>query len=333
MVKRKEYLDRLIQWREKQMIKVITGVRHCGKSTLLKLYIDYLRSNGVEDEQIVIINLEDMDYEHQLDHKSLYEYINARLCKDKYTYIFIDEVQRCSGFEKAVDSLFIKANTDIYITGSNAHMLSDEYATLLSGRYIEISMLPLSFSEYIAFTERESVNRRVFNIYMRFGSFPFMIAFYMAGLDNSNEILKTYLNGIYNTILIKDVVRCEGVTDIAVLDSVVRILCNNIGSPISTKKVSDIINSGGRSISVNTVDRYIRALTDSFIFYKIDRYDIRSRQSLKTLGKYYLVDIGLKSVLMPGSESDLRQQLENIVFLELLRRGNKVCIGKLGEMK
>jgi len=324
MVERKVYLDKLIQWREKQIIKVITGVRRCGKSTLLAQYMDYLRLNGAADEQIVSVNLEDVDYEHLLNYKSLYGYMKERLCKGKYTYIFIDEVQQCPDFEKAVDSLFIKENVDVYITGSNAYMLSGELATLLSGRYIEISMLPLSFAEYVELAGGEA--RDAFSDYLRYGSFP-----YVTALDKKDAVVKTYIDGIYNTILIKDVAKREGITDIVVLESVVKFLCSNVGSPVSAKKVSDTINSSGRKISVNTVERYMRALTDSFIFYKVDRYDVKGKQMLKTLGKYYLVDTGLKNMLLSGSSADLGHQLENIVYLELLRRDNKVSIGKLAE--
>ncbi|MGI6668080.1 MAG: ATP-binding protein [Acetivibrionales bacterium] len=276
---------------------------------------------------IVSVNLEDIEYEHLLDYKSLYNYIKERLVKGKYTYVFIDEVQQCKSFEKAVDSLFIKDNVDVYITGSNANMLSGELATLLSGRYVEISMLPLSFSEYLEFTGGKDI-KSSFNDYLRFGSFP-----YVASLKKSDAIIRAYIDGIYNTILIKDVASREGITDISVLESIVRFLCSNTGSPVSVKKISDTINSSGRKISVNTVDKYLRALTQSYIFYKVDRYDIRGKQYLKTLGKYYIVDTGLRNMLSSSSSSDLGHLLENIVYLELLRRGYKVNIGKLAEKK
>jgi len=328
VVLRNGYLKILKQWREKQIIKVISGVRRCGKSTLLAQYIDHLRSNGVENEQIISINLEDVQFEHLLDYNALYDYFNKRLCKSKYTYLFIDEVQQCNGFEKAVDSLFLKENVDIYITGSNAYMLSGELTTLLSGRYIEISMLPLSYAEYIELANKKGYpDRKVeFDYYMRYGSFP-----YVSHLEKRDDIIRTYLDGIYNTILIKDVVLREGITDISVLESVIKFLCSNIGSPVSIKKISDTINSSGRKISINTVETYVRALTDSFIFYKVDRYDIKGKQHLKTLGKYYLVDTGLRNMLLTGSSVDLGYQLENIVYLELRRRGDKVSIGKLAE--
>jgi Predicted ATPase (AAA+ superfamily) len=325
MVQRKEYLNKLIKWREKQVIKVVTGVRRCGKSTLFNLYAQYLKQDGVSEEQIISINLENLEFEELLDYKNLYEYISDRLCKGKYTYVFIDEVQECVGFEKVVDSLFIKEGVDVYITGSNAHMLSGELATLLSGRYVEISMLPFSFTEYCLTVEKGNVNEQ-FNEYLKNGSFP-----YVAMLQNDNEAIREYIEGIYNTILVKDVARRDGINDIAVLESIVKFLASNIGSPVSVKKISDTINSSGRKISVNTVDNYLRALTDSFIFYKVNRYDIRGRQYLKTLGKYYIVDTGLRDMLTSISSADIGHILENIVYLELLRRGYKVNIGKLAE--
>ena len=326
---RKEYLGQLISWREKQLIKVITGVRRCGKSTLFSLYIDHLKQTGVTDEQIISINLEDVDNEHLLDYKTLHAYVKERLCKDKYSYVFIDEVQQCPQYEKAVDSLFIRRNVDVYITGSNAHMLSGELATLLSGRYVEIRMLPLSFAEYLDFTGVEELVGNLgihFNNYLRFGSFP-----YVAALGQDRLVIRGYIDGIYNTILVKDVAKREGITDIAILESIARFLCGNVGSPVSAKKISDTINSSGRRISVNSVERYMRALCDSFLFYKVDRYDIKGKQTLKTLGKYYIVDTGLRELLISSGSGDSGHLLENIVYLELLRRGYKISIGKLAE--
>jgi len=327
MNQRKAYLAKLIAWREKQVIKVVTGVRRCGKSTLFRLYIEYLKSTGVLDRQIVFINLEDVEYERLLDYRTLHEHVRSRLQPDLFTYVFIDEVQQCPDFERAVDSLMIRERVDVHITGSNAHMLSGELATLLSGRYIEIRMLPLSFEEYLDFSGQNGKSTRDrFNDYLKFGSFP-----YLATLQPDDSVRSTYLDGIYNTILIKDVAARHGINDIAVLESIVKFLCSSIGSPVSSKKISDSINASGRRISVNTVDRYLKALTDSFIFYKVDRYDIRGKQYLKSLGKYYIVDTGIRNLLMAGSSSDLGHLLENVVFLELVRRGYKVNIGKLDE--
>ena len=327
MIERKEYLIELISLREKQIIKVVTGVRRCGKSTLFKLYQDYLLSTGVLPEQIISINLEDLDFEELLDYKKLYAYIKERLCKDKYTYIFLDEIQNCKDFEKTVDSLFIKENTDVYITGSNAYMLSGELATLLSGRYVTIDMLPLSFKEYvIANNESNKSTREHFADYLRFGSFP-----YLAAISKDEPITESYIDGIYNTILIKDVAKREGITDISLLESIVKVMASSIGSPVSTKKISDTINSAGRKTSVNSIDSYMKALCDAYIFYKVDRFDIKGRQHLKTLGKYYIVDTGIRNLLLSSGASDIGHLIENVAYFELVRRGYKVNIGKLSE--
>jgi uncharacterized protein len=331
MVLRNTYLERLTAWREKQVIKVISGVRRCGKSTLLLQYISQLKASGIVDEQIISINLEDPEFETLHNHQTLYAYIQKRLCKNKFTYVFIDEVQQCVNFEKAVDGLFIKKRVDLYITGSNAHILSGELATLLSGRYIEINMLPLSFSEYLALAgisskKKGADHRMALNNYLRFGSFPFT-----ASLGTDERMIKTYIDGIFNTILIKDIAKRIGVDDISLLENIIKFLSHSVGSPISTKKISDTINSTGRKISVNTVDVYMRALTESFIFYHVDRYDIKGKHHLKTLGKYYIVDTGIRNMLLESSSPDLGHQLENIVYLELLRRGHRISIGKLAE--
>lgn len=327
MIQRKNYLDKLIANKDQKVIKVITGVRRCGKSTLFSLYIEYLKSIGVQSDQIISINLEDMEHEELLDYKNLYSYVRERLREDQTTYIFIDEIQNCNNFEKAVDSLFIKPNTDVYITGSNAYMLSGELATLLSGRYITIAMLPLSFKEYSKANQDLAVSRQnLFNNYLMVGSFP-----YLAKIENNPNVTIPYIEGIYNTILIKDIAKRENITDVSLLESIIKVLASSIGSPISIKKISDTLNSAGRKISVNTVALYVNALTDSFLFYKVDRYDIKGRQFLKTLGKYYLVDMGIRNLLLSGSTSDLGHMIENIVYLELLRRGKKVNIGKLAE--
>lgn len=326
MIKRTEYLNRLITWREKEVIKVVTGVRRCGKSTLFELFADYLKSTGVEDEQIIKVNLEDIAFEELQNYKALYNYVKERLCKDKYSYVFLDEIQNCKGFEKAVDSLFIQPKVDVYITGSNAYMLSGELATLLSGRYITIDMLPLSFKEYCTAISGTKTPAEHFNDYLRFGSFP-----YVSKLEHTDSVVIPYIEGIYNTILIKDVAKREGITDVSLLENIVKFVASCIGSPISAKKISDTIGAGGRKISVNTVDSYLRALTDSYIFYKAERYDIKGRQHLKTLGKYYLVDTGLRNLLLTSTAADLGHIIENLVYLELLRRGYKVSIGKLAD--
>lgn len=329
MINRTEYLNRLIAHRDQKIIKVVTGVRRCGKSTLFYLFQDYLRSTGVRDAQIVSVNLEDLEFEDLLDYKALYRYVNERLCENEYTYVFIDEVQNCKSFEKVVDSLFIKDKVDVYITGSNAYMLSGELATLLSGRYITIEMLPLSFKEYCqAVSASKKTPARMFNDYLNLGSFP-----YSALQEQSTAMVMPYIEGIYNTILVKDVASREGIKDVTVLESIVKTLASGIGSPVSTNKIADTISSSGRKISVNTVDNYVRALTDSYIFYRVDRYDIKGRQHLKTLGKYYIVDTGIRQMLLSQGSPDLGHLIENIVYLELRRKGYRVNIGKLAQQE
>ena len=327
MIDRKEYLSMLIENKDRDIIKVVTGVRRCGKSTLFALYIDWLQENGIAPDQIISVNLEALEYEALNDYHALYAYIKERLCPNRQNYVFIDEAQNCKGFEKAVDSLFIKPNVDVYITGSNAFMLSGELATLLSGRYITVDMLPFSFREYCQGTAAQGkAKRERFNDHLRFGSFP-----YAAQLPRRDADVVPYLEGIYYTILLKDVVRRGGINDISVLESIVKTLASSVGSPISAKKIADTLCSAGRRISVNTVDRYLRALTDSYLFYEVSRYDIKGRQHLKTLGKYYMVDAGLRNLLLAGGSTDLGHLIENIVFLELIRRRYKVSIGKLAE--
>ncbi len=291
---------------------------------MFALYIDYLKSTGVTEDQIISVNLEDVEFEHLLKYKSFHKYVKDHICKDKFTYVFSDEVQNCTEFERAVDSLFIKPNVDVYITGSNAYMLSGELATLLSGRYVTIDMLPLSFKEFCEGQNDDVEN--LFTTYLRYGSFP-----YVRFIGSEAPVITSYIEGIYNTILLKDVAKREGITDIPLLETIVKCVASSIGSPISTNKITDTIASSGRKISVNTVDNYMKALCDSFIFYKIDRYDIKGRGYLKTLGKYYMVDTGIRNLLLSSSSADLGHQLENVVYLELLRRGYKVNIGKLAE--
>ena len=327
MIQRKEYLDNLIALKDKQVIKVITGVRRCGKSTLFELYIDHLKQTGVDDNQIISVNLEELENADLLDYKVLYNFITSKLVPDKNNYIFIDEVQKCSEFEKAVDSLFIKKNCDVYITGSNAYLLSGELATLLSGRYVQIDMLPFSFKEYYEATKESGKSKReIFAEFLRYGSFP-----YVAYLENDEKVINQYIEGIYNTILLKDVATREKINDVSVLENILKTIASSIGSPISSKKISDTLISSGRKISPNTVESYLRALKDSYILYNATRYDIKGRQYLKTLGKYYFVDSGIRNHIISQSARDLGHLLENVVYLELLRRKNRVNIGKLAE--
>ena len=324
MIPRKEYLDLLIRFRDKQLIKVITGIRRCGKSTLFELYADYLKSDGVTDGQIISVNLEDGDYSNIETSKQLYNYVQARLLPGKKMYIFLDEVQRVEDFQKAVDSLYVKKNCDVYVTGSNAYLLSGELATLLSGRYVEIKMLPLSFREYVSAFPKDTNIDRLYADYTQNSSFPYALEL------SSPKDRRLYLQGIFDTIVVKDIIVRRKFPDIAMLQSVVRFMFDNIGNMCSTKSIADTMTSVGRKISVHTVESYLAALTDSFIFYKIGRYDIKGKQYLKTGDKYYAADIGLRYALLGTKKSDYGHILENIVYLELLRRGYEIYIGKVG---
>lgn len=324
MISRQEYLNNLISFRDKQLIKVVSGIRRCGKSTLFELFQEYLLDSGVNRNQIISINLEDGDYADIENQKDLYGYIKEKLLPDKMNYIFLDEVQKVTDFQKAVDGLYTKKNVDLYITGSNAYLLSGELATLLSGRYIEIKMLPLSFKEYVsAFPEQTSYERMYMN-YIVNSSFPYTLE-----LSKKKDI-KQYLDGIYDSIVLKDIIARRKFPDIAMLQSIVRFMFDNIGNISSTKKIADTMTSAGRKISVHTVESYLTALTDSFILYKIGRYDVKGKQYLKTGDKYYAADIGLRYHLLGTKKADEGHILENIVFLELLRRGYEVYIGKVG---
>lgn len=334
MIERKEYMEKIKFWREEKVIKVVTGIRRCGKSTILMQYRDYLLSTGVNPEQIIFINFEELEYEELQDYHKLYNYIKERLISDRYTYIFLDEIQKVEGFEKAVDSLYVKENTDIYITGSNAYMLSGELATLLSGRYVEISMLPISFSEYCQIKNANNYDE-LFVEYMQNGGFP-----YIAQMDNSKEKSDMYLEGIYNTIIIKDIEERQKrrendpnkrkITDLSLLRNIAKFLAGSVGSPISVKSISDYITSSGRKVSANTVSDYLDALIEAFIFYPVERYDIVGKQTLKMNQKLYIVDLGIRRHLLPRRNYDLGFSLENIIYLELVRRGYKVNIGKVG---
>lgn len=334
MVQRKEYLEKLLSWKDEQVIKVVTGIRRCGKSTLLLQYQQYLLQNGVLPEQIVSINFEELEYEHLLDYKALYQYIKERLCPDKANYIFLDEIQKVEAFEKAVDSLYVKNNTDLYITGSNSYMLSSDLATLLTGRYVEIPMLPLSFREYLGLMKLPA--ERAFAEYMKTGGFP-----YVAIMDRTDEKIDSYLEGIYNTVIVRDIEdrqsrKEEGAnrrktTDIALLKTIARFLASVIGSPVSIRSVANYLVSSGRKISINTVSDYMEALQDSFIFYPVERFDLAGKQLLKTNRKWYMVDLGLRNHILPKKHYDLGFSIENIVFFDLRRRGYQVTTGKYGD--
>jgi len=326
MIDRNLYIKKLKSFQNKQLIKVITGIRRCGKSTLLQIFQDQLLQNNINKKQIISINFENPDFDNLLNYKDLYRYIDKKLDKNKMNYIFLDEIQNVENYQKAVDGLHIKQNIDLYITGSNAHFLSGELATLLSGRYIEIEMLPLSFKEYLsAFPEKTDLPSRYTN-YLRNGSFPYT-------LELENEQIRMYLDGIYNTVILKDVVTRRNIADISILESVIKYMFDNIGNITSIKRISDSLTSVGRKTTNHTVENYLSALIDSYILYRVSRYDIKGKQHLKTNEKYYAVDIGLRYFLLGSKKTDMGRILENIIFLELLRREYEVYIGKIGVLE
>lgn len=324
MIPRNEYLENLLRFRDKQLIKIVTGIRRCGKSTLFELYQEHLLQNGIEPGQIIAYNLEAGEYADIEDHKALYSLVSEQLTPDKMNYIFLDEVQRVADFQKAVDALFIKKNCDVYITGSNAFLLSGELATLLSGRYIEIKMLPLSFKEFLSAHPAGSSIDRLYQDYIHNSSFPYALE-----LQRPKDI-RQYLEGIYDSIVLKDIIARRRIHDLEMFKSVTRFLFDNIGNLCSTKKIADTMTSAGRKIAVHTVENYLDALTESFIFYRAGRYDIKGKQYLKTGDKYYAADIGLRYCVLGSKKADDGHILENVVYLELLRRGYEVYIGKIG---
>lgn len=324
MIPRDEYLDNLISFKDKRLIKVVTGIRRCGKSTLFELYQEHLLQKGVQKKQIISVNLEEGDYADVEDNRALYDLVNSQLIPGQMNYIFLDEVQRVKDFQKAVDALYIKKNCDVYITGSNAYLLSGELATLLSGRYVEIKMLPLSFKEYVAARGENISADRLYQDYIHNSSFPYALEL------NRQKDIRQYLDGIYNSIIVKDIITRRRITDVEMLKSVARFLFDNIGNMVSSKKISDTMTSAGRKISVHTVESYLEALTESFIFYRVGRYDVKGKQYLKTGDKYYAADIGLRYNVLGTKKADIGHILENIVYLELLRRGYEVYVGKVG---
>lgn len=327
MVRREEFMNKLLKLKDQHIIKVVTGVRRCGKSTLLAMFREELTASGVLPECCVAINFEDIRYEELKEYHKLYEYILEHLVPDKKNYIFLDEIQEVPQFQKAVDSLFLREDVDIYLTGSNAYMLSGELATLLSGRYVEVNMLPFSFKEYCELKGENIDSKTAFQLYIQKGGFP-----YSAILDD--EWVRTeYLRGIYNTVLLKDIVARKRISDVPLLESIIKFLLDNVGNIVSAKKIADTLTSDGRKTTAATVDSYIQALKDAFILYEADRYDIKGRQFLKSLEKYYVADVGLRSLILGERTRDLGHILENLVYLELIRRGYQVYIGKVGNLE
>lgn len=323
MIERKEYLEKLKKWKDKDLIKVITGIRRCGKSTLFDIYIDYLKSIGIEDNHIISVNLENPDNEFDT-YKELYKYVKEQIKDKKQYYVFLDEVQEVSDFQKAVDGLYIMKNVDVYITGSNAYLLSGELATLLTGRYIEIKMYPLSFKEYLNYYKKDA-DEKIYLNYINRSSFPYALK-----LEEESEI-DDYLDALYNTIIVKDIGLRKKIADTTMLRTVARFMFNNIGNCLSIKKIADTLTSDGRSISVHTVESYLESLVESYVFNKVSRFDIKGKQYLQSGEKYYATDVTMRYALLGRRNIDVGHILENIVYLELIRRGYKVYIGKAGE--
>lgn len=326
-IERHNYLQKLIAFKDKKLIKVITGIRRCGKSTIMEIYRDWLVAHGVMQEQIIYLNFEDYDYFELRDPRKLYSYVKPLIQQDKMTYIFFDEIQHVTDFPDIINSLNLKPTVDLYVTGSNAYMLSSEIATLLSGRYVEIAMLPLSFKEYAEGIGGTDYLPQTYMEYVSKSSFPYTLE-----LDTANEI-SDYLNAVYNTIVVKDIMSRNKLSDVMMLESVIRFTADNIGNILSTKRIADLMSADGRKIDQKTVEKYLSTLCESFFLYEVKRYNIKGKQLLKTLGKYYLVDIGLRRMLLGSRSFDAGRILENIVFLELLRRQKKVYIGKMDNLE
>lgn len=331
MKKRDLYLKQLIKFKDKPLIKVITGIRRCGKSTLLSLFENHLKKSGVEEDQIIRMNFESFRFDELTNYKELHKYIDEQLMDlEKKYYILLDEVQQVNSWEKAINAFLVDANVDIYITGSNAYLLSSELSTLLSGRYVEIKMLPLSFKEYLDFVDGDQKRNleALFNQYLEFGGLPTI-----AQLLNTPETIGPFLEGIYTSVLIKDVIERNNIRDAALFETILKFIAANIGNIVSTKKISDYLTSSGRKTTSDTIDNYLRMLEKAFIIYKANRYDLKGKKFLKTLEKYYIVDIGIRNKLTGLRDTDYGHVLENIIYLELLKRGYEVTIGKIGPLE
>ncbi len=323
MIERPNYIRELIKFKDKDLIKIITGIRRCGKSTLMDLYKEYLLQNGVDKSQIISINLEDLKYAFIQNYMDLYNYINDRLLEDRKNYVFIDEIQMIANFQRVADSLYLNKNIDLYITGSNAKLLSSELSTLLTGRYIEIKMLPLSFKEF-ASTKDVMDLEALYNEYISLGSFP-----YATQLEEDE--VSRYLGSLFNDVIIKDVMIRKSISDESMLKSVAMFALDNVGNLLSSNNIANTMTSNGRAINVRTVEKYLEGFTEAFFLYKASRYDIKGKQYLKTGEKYYVSDLGLRYFMLGRKLGDRGHILENIIYLELLSRGYDVYIGKVDE--
>lgn len=329
LIPRPDYLEFLKKWQNKAVIKVLSGVRRCGKSTLFVLFQNYLKSRGVPTSNIIQMNFEQPEFMEYENSSEVYTYLKPFLQNEGIKYIFLDEIQHIKHFEKVADALNTLSDVDLYITGSNGYFMSGELATLLTGRFVELKVLPLSFKEYISgyrhiYPKAKLSTVEMFNQYLQFGSFPFILQ-----LNNDPIQIEQYLDGIYTSILYRDVQTRLQVSDKLTLDRIVKFIFDSIGSSLSTRKIANTMTSMGHKISPNTVDRYISALIDSLLIYRVSRFDIYGKEQLSTLGKYYIVDPGLRYHLLAGKKKDSGHLLENIIYLELLRRGYQVNVGSI----
>ncbi len=329
MLKRDKYLDQLIEVKDLNLIKVITGVRRCGKSTLLLQYKDYLLDNGVNESNIIYMSFESAEWYEIENYKDLYNYIKSKYHNTK-VYLLLDEVQNVEDWEKAVNSLLVDINCDIYITGSNAYLLSSELTTLLAGRVYTINMYPFSFSEYLQINNNSNSQDKYqfFNDYLKFGGMPMLINM------NDNERLKTnYLADIKDVVLKKDIIARNKIKDVVFLDNLLRYMSTVIGTLINPSSISDFMKKNGSNIDNETVDKYLKMIENAYFIYRVPRYELKGKQLLKTQGKYYFVDNGLKNVLAGFSSYDTGSSYENIVYMELLRRGYEVYVGKYNDLE
>lgn len=335
LINRPEYLDQLIQHKDINLVKIITGIRRCGKSSLLDLFHQFLSENGVPDSNIIHMNLESLQYRNLPDYLTFYDYVSERISKNGKTYLIFDELQAVRHWEKAIESFRLDFDVDIYITGSNAFLLSTEFSTLLSGRYVEIRMLPLSFKEFLTFYEFEpsvTIDEK-FQRYLQFGGMP-ILREYRFNEARSNQALE----GIYSTVVLRDILQRNKQADQDMLQKIMRFLCSNIGSITSPNSIGnvlsdegDIQNRKGKKVAGKTVSKYISMLRNAFVFYSVGRYDVKGKQLLKTLEKNYIIDMGFRNMLLGYRDADRGHIIENIIFLELLRRDYRVYIGKVGE--
>lgn len=335
LIDRPQYLNQLIQNKDVDLVKIVTGIRRCGKSSLLDLYHQYLLKHGVPDSHIIHMNLESLRYRDLTDYLSFYDYVSERIAAEGKTYLIFDELQTVEHWEKAIESFRLDFDVDIYITGSNAYLLSTEFSTLLSGRYVEIRMLPLSFKEFLDFYEfaADVTMDEKFQKYLQFGGMP-ILREYKFNEARSNQALE----GIYSTVVLRDILQRNSGADQAMLQKIMLFLCSNIGSITSPNSIGTVLSNEGdihtgkqKSIAGKTVDKYISMLHNAFVFFSVGRYDVKGKQLLKTLGKNYIIDMGFRNMLLGYRDADRGHIIENIVFLELLRRDYRVYIGKVGE--